>query len=238
MRPIGYVYVATNPSMPGLVKVGMTDKHNTRSRIAELSAHTGVPEHFRMEYRAQVWEAFQVEQRTHAFLAQRFQKKKEFFCCDIIHAVLAIRESAGRDLIDQEIHCELGSTAGNDGDLRAASLEVTCSIPRGKAITGVTRKPLEGLSPEAQIVAAWKVSSASVLGHVFYGNDFLTARKVLTAACKDFPHWRKFDSAVLLETPAAMRVRDYQKIQEECDRENEAMFGKRSKRTCSFSGPY
>ena len=39
----GYVYVLSNPSIPGIVKIGMTER-DVPARALELSASTGVPE--------------------------------------------------------------------------------------------------------------------------------------------------------------------------------------------------
>ena len=38
----GYVYILSNPGMPGLLKIGMTRFDPTR-RVQELSSATGVP---------------------------------------------------------------------------------------------------------------------------------------------------------------------------------------------------
>lgn len=42
---VGYVYLLTNPSMPGLVKVGFTNRF-VEERLRELTAATGVPTEF------------------------------------------------------------------------------------------------------------------------------------------------------------------------------------------------
>ncbi len=50
---VGFIYILSNPRMPDLVKVGITEKHPAL-RAAELSDHTGVPEPFRLEYWVEV----------------------------------------------------------------------------------------------------------------------------------------------------------------------------------------
>lgn len=45
----GYVYILSNPSMPGLLKIGMTRFDPTR-RVQELSSATGVPTQFQLIY--------------------------------------------------------------------------------------------------------------------------------------------------------------------------------------------
>ena len=45
----GYVYVLINPSMEGLVKIGMTTS-TPEERVTELSSATGVPSKFILVY--------------------------------------------------------------------------------------------------------------------------------------------------------------------------------------------
>src|SRR5688572_6679317 len=47
----GYLYVLINPSLPGLVKIGKTNR-DPEQRAAELSAATGVPTPFVLVYDA------------------------------------------------------------------------------------------------------------------------------------------------------------------------------------------
>lgn len=42
MKEQGIVYVLTNPSMPGMVKIGMTERSEMDARLKELYT-TGVP---------------------------------------------------------------------------------------------------------------------------------------------------------------------------------------------------
>jgi hypothetical protein len=64
----GHLYVLTNPYMPGLVKIGMTDRSPT-IRAAELSVRTGVPGSYVVERAWQVPDAAAAERRVHAALA-------------------------------------------------------------------------------------------------------------------------------------------------------------------------
>ena len=45
----GYVYILSNISMPGLLKIGMTRLDPTK-RVKELSSSTGVPTPFNLVY--------------------------------------------------------------------------------------------------------------------------------------------------------------------------------------------
>jgi T5orf172 domain len=64
----GYLYVLTNPHMPGLVKIGCTDR-TPRERADELSRATGVPGRFKVERSWVLDDAHAFEQRVHAGLA-------------------------------------------------------------------------------------------------------------------------------------------------------------------------
>lgn len=76
----GYVYVATNPAMPDLVKIGSTSQDDPQSRISSLF-NTSVPAPFEMVYAASVSsDPAAVEQALHAaFAPQRVHPKREFF---------------------------------------------------------------------------------------------------------------------------------------------------------------
>ena len=72
----GHCYAATNPSLPGLVKIGMT-KHAPERRLKQLSG-TGVPEPYRLLASVECADARATEKEAHRhFRAQAF--KKEFF---------------------------------------------------------------------------------------------------------------------------------------------------------------
>src|SRR5215472_17557151 len=64
----GYLYLLTNPYMPGLVKIGCTDR-TPRERADELSQATGVPGRFTVERSWALDDARSFEQRVHAALA-------------------------------------------------------------------------------------------------------------------------------------------------------------------------
>lgn len=76
----GYVYVATNPAMPKMVKIGSTAQHDPQSRITALFT-TSVPLPFELEYAAAVADnPVRVERALHqAFAPQRLHPRREFF---------------------------------------------------------------------------------------------------------------------------------------------------------------
>lgn len=84
----GFVYIISNRSMPGLLKVGRTTR-TLSERLEELSS-TGVPKGFQVEFFCEVDSADRLESRTHLAL-QPFHYGKEFFKCSIHEAVKAVK---------------------------------------------------------------------------------------------------------------------------------------------------
>jgi hypothetical protein len=75
----GFLYVFTNQSMPGLVKVGQTERHPA-ARVLELSNHSGVPTPFTVSFYIEVSDRFRAEQIIHGALAAcRVSADREFF---------------------------------------------------------------------------------------------------------------------------------------------------------------
>ena len=75
----GIVYVLSNPAMPGLVKIGMTNRDQLADRVRELS-DTSVPTPFSVEVWARVEDARSCENLLHHWLsAARPNPQREFF---------------------------------------------------------------------------------------------------------------------------------------------------------------
>ena len=99
-RVRGWVYVLTNKSMLGLVKVGFSTK-DPALRAKELSG-TGNPHSHDLAYDLLAHDPFDIEQRTHTRLGQ-YQEGKEWFRCTIEVAIAAIRLEADQDKILETI---------------------------------------------------------------------------------------------------------------------------------------
>ena len=89
----GWVYVISNKSMPGLIKVGYSTK-DPDLRAQQLNG-TGVPHPFLVDYEALVEDPYQIEQTTHVALAAR-SEAKEWFRCSAEEAIAVIRQTAGQ----------------------------------------------------------------------------------------------------------------------------------------------
>lgn len=112
-KDIQIIYVLTNSSMPGLVKIGKTSRSDVESRMRELYS-TGVPVPFECYYACQVENASAVEKDLHlAFGDSRVNPNREFFKLtpDKVHAILKhlqISEVTGE--INKEIDTETDAT--------------------------------------------------------------------------------------------------------------------------------
>ena len=89
----GWVYVLDNPSMPGKVKIGFTERIPD-IRASELDA-TGVPTPFDLQFTALVDRAFELEQAVHASMdVNRVRQNREWFDLTVHEAIKAIKSSA------------------------------------------------------------------------------------------------------------------------------------------------
>jgi len=93
----GIVYVLTNPTMPGLVKIGQTINEIT-NRMNELNT-TGVPLPFDCLFACEVDDCKLVENSLHkAFYPQRINPKREFFEIDPDQAIVILRLFSKKDV--------------------------------------------------------------------------------------------------------------------------------------------
>lgn len=102
----GWVYILSNDSLPGLLKVGYTSK-DPEGRAKELSGDTGVPTPFTVEYEILIEDAHRCERRAHAHLAKnRVNDRREFFRCSIDEAIEAVRTVAeGEIQYENRLRC-------------------------------------------------------------------------------------------------------------------------------------
>ncbi|MGO4441476.1 GIY-YIG nuclease family protein [Rhizobium sp. RAF56] len=108
----GNLYVLSNPSMPGLLKIGYTTG-TVAKRVSELSGVTGVPTGFKVEWSLPiVGDPRAVEQRAHAHLATK-RRGKEFFKVSLDEAKNACTQSFA------ELYPELASSMGEAFAARA-----------------------------------------------------------------------------------------------------------------------
>lgn len=94
----GYLYLLVNPSMPGLVKIGKTNR-TPDQRASELASATGVPEPFILLYELLVQDADEAERWVHGRLedwGKRHSENREFFAVAPTEAVELMQQAQDR----------------------------------------------------------------------------------------------------------------------------------------------
>jgi len=114
----GYVYVLSNPSMPGLLKIGRSI-NGGKSRAREMY-QTGVPAPFTLEFEMLVDCPETVEALVHEMLQkQRSSHSREFFKVDLMTAKHAVIEC---DLREEDYTvCSLDEYSAVEGAVYLAS---------------------------------------------------------------------------------------------------------------------
>lgn len=90
----GYLYILSNPSFPGLLKIGMTTRL-VGDRVAELGAATGVPTAFKIEAYFESSDPQAHETVVHNSLARGRVKGKEFFRVELYEAMNTVSKATG-----------------------------------------------------------------------------------------------------------------------------------------------
>lgn len=93
-RFAGWVYVLTNPGLPGVVKIDLTTRDTDR-RSAELLREYGTVYPFAVAARHAVSDCVAVEAAAHRLLNACRLPASELFCCDVATAQKAILSAAG-----------------------------------------------------------------------------------------------------------------------------------------------
>lgn len=119
----GIVYVLTNPAMPDLVKIGMTNRDNVEARMKELF-NTSVPVPFECGYACKVvgLRCEEVEKALHlAFHPYRIHAQREFFKINPEQAIAILKLlDRGSDItteISEEINNDLSDVDKEAGEL-------------------------------------------------------------------------------------------------------------------------
>lgn len=112
---MGIVYVLSNRAMPGLVKIGMTTRHELDARLKELYT-TGVPVPFDVEYACEVkaCNCVKLEKALHtAFEPNRLNVNREFFQIKKEQAI-AILEIFNEKDVTTEVSDEMNNDLNAD----------------------------------------------------------------------------------------------------------------------------
>lgn len=102
---IGFIYCLTNHYMPGICKIGRTERSPSQ-RCKELSDSTSAPSQFDIQFYVEVDNSLMVERAIHAaFDQQRINERREFFSCQPVDAYEWLRRNADiyTDYLDGDV---------------------------------------------------------------------------------------------------------------------------------------
>jgi len=107
---MGKVYILTNDSMPGIIKIGITEMETIEERIKSLD-NTSVPTPFRFYFAIETDKYKEIEKLVHnAFSEYRIRNNREFFEMDPERAVSALRISGAPEInLENEMIDEKGT---------------------------------------------------------------------------------------------------------------------------------
>lgn len=100
----GFVYVLTNASMPGFVKIGLTQQDDLQVRLKQLDV-TSTPLPFECNYAARVPDCRRLERALHfVFGEKRTRLNREFFQVDpeLVRAIIELVAIRQEDVSDSE----------------------------------------------------------------------------------------------------------------------------------------
>lgn len=135
----GIVYVLTNSAMPGLVKIGMTERASIDSRMKELYS-TGVPVPFDCAYACEVKasDCLKIEKALHkAFEPNRVNANREFFNIKPEQAT-AILELFNRKDITTEVTAEIENDLTLDDKVANNKIKISRRPPLNYIEMGIS----------------------------------------------------------------------------------------------------
>lgn len=130
----GYVYVLTNPAMPGLVKIGRSI-HAAGSRAKQLyRGDTGVPLPFDIYFEALFENCVEGELLVHEELQDyRINPDREFFRMEAWDARAAVLRVCAYEIDHTVVHADL---MVDDADMALVAHKLNLSPPEPYRITG------------------------------------------------------------------------------------------------------
>jgi hypothetical protein len=170
----GFLYILSNPTMPGLVKVGKTTR-DPSERVKELSAATGVPTPFLLVYYQPVEDCDYAEQWAHAELERRGYRPnsdREFFMAPVHEAVEILNEARSVVGADPTVQMEISdcSSAADKGELAEELFELGMAYLDGTDST--LANPRKAIKLFEQAAALGHIFAAFAAGSIYrWGRD-------------------------------------------------------------------
>lgn len=108
MNEVGIIYILTNDSMPGLIKIGSTK--DIKERLKSLDK-TGVPTPFKLYYAIEIENYKQKERQLHqGYAKDRVRVNREFFRIEPENATAMLKALGGREIDNTYIDISIDET--------------------------------------------------------------------------------------------------------------------------------
>ena len=135
----GIVYILTNESMPGYVKIGLTRHNDVGERIRQLD-NTSIPLPFECYFAAHVPDCARLERTLHfVFGEKRARRNREYFTIDPDLAKAIISLVADTPVVLTDVEQSIDSTERNEIEQIRRRREVrtftSLSVPIGSTLT-------------------------------------------------------------------------------------------------------
>jgi hypothetical protein len=178
----GIVYILTNPSIPNMIKIGMTTVEDVKQRMAQLYT-TGVPLPFECVYAAKVENHEKVEKALHtAFGPDRVNPKREFFEIDAAQAIAIIKLMEIQDVtpnvekekeVVDEVDREAGEAYARKKRPRFSLSEM--NIPLGSELVCVTNAETVKVISDRSVEFRGEETSLTNATRIILGNGYHVA---------------------------------------------------------------
>jgi hypothetical protein len=178
----GIVYVLINPAIPKMIKIGMSNAEDVKTRMAQLYT-SGLPFPFECVYAARVPNCEKVEKAMHiAFGPNRVNPKREFFEIDASQAIAILKlmevenvtpkVAAQEEKVD-EIDREAGDNYARKRRPRFDFLEM--NIPIGSELVNVTNGEIVTVVSNRSVLFRGKEDSLTNATRVILDNSYQVA---------------------------------------------------------------
>lgn len=200
------VYVLTNPAMPGIVKIGMTDGPDVLQRMGALYT-TGLPFPFDCVIAREIEDrkAAEIERALHAaFEPYRVNPSREFFQVEPEQVEVLLRVMPGRDVTPQDTD----RSAELQNDDREASSEFKRRQSQTNELEFIESLNENGRTVYEEVLALGKRAGMRIK----WGNKGFSFNAVsggdLIAVCYGYPPLTRFNQNIYTDFDLVLRKSD------------------------------
>ena len=196
------VYVLTNPAMPGIVKIGMTDNPDVQLRMGQLYT-TGVPLPFDCVIAREIVdrEAVEIESALHtAFGPHRLNPSREFFQLDPEQVEVLLRVMPGKDVTPPDTD----QTADLPPDDREASSEYKKRQSQTNELEFIESLNENGRIVYARVLALGKQSGMRIKWGLKGFSLNAVSKGALIVVCYGYPLLSVYNQNIYTSLPSVL----------------------------------